>query len=272
MSPDPSSSRLLKSFGSFGRAKDVSDRPVPQAPSDMSERLARLRQSALAAEAPQPRAHPQEPDLHGAGGAGSEYGEAAEQAYSPLEHHEPERTVGIDLRALALEPMSSPQSVSLQSDAIAWLAETTPEIWHYVASQWDWDWGVEPLAWIAQQQECDAGTAAMLFWKSGEAEDYLPFGDAEPTEDEDLMVADMEEHIAGRFERDEFGPMRFAFDERLVLPHFPSRLEKLYMEERMDWDAHKVPRRSSGEMVLIDRFDHETEAEINNFLKAMKAE
>ncbi len=265
---DFSSSRLLKSFGNFGRKQEVADTPAPQAPTDMSERLARVREAALAAET-QPRFRPDmdpvaAPHDHG-------FDDGTEQAYSPLEQ-EPTRTIGIDLRALALEPMSAPQNDGHQSDAIAWLSETPPEIWHYVASKWDWEWGAEPLMWMVQQPDCDGGTAAMLFWKSGEAEDYLPFGDAEPTEDEDILVADMAELIAVRFERGEFGPMRFAFDERLVKPHFPARLEKLYMEERMEWDAHKVPRRSSGEMVLIERFDHETEAEINNFLRAMAAE
>ena len=258
------SSRLLKSFGGFGRDKGAADVPVPAVPSDMSERLARLRQSALAAEA-QPRFVPD--TYHDTGDA--EDG-ASVEAYSPLGQHEPShKPIGLDLRALALEPMEAPHADTHQSDAVAWLATQNPTVWHYVACNWDWDWGVEPLMWIAQQPECDAGTAATLFWKSGEAEDYLPFGDAEPTEDYDILVADMAELIAGRFEREEYGPTQFAFDERLVLPHFPARLEKLYMEERMEWDAHKVPRRASGEMVFIDRFDHETEADIKAFLAAM---
>lgn len=261
---DFGSSRLLKSFGSFGRAK-TDEAPEAQAPSDMADRLARVREAALANDAEGRRAATL--------GFAPVADEAADAADAAEEAPATEMFAALpappqsDTRTHALAPMASSKAGD-HAALIDWLETQEPAVWHYVATMWDWERGVEPLMWMAQQARCDAGTAALLFWKSGEAEDYLPFGDAEPTEDQDLMAADLAEYIARRFEAEEFGPTQYAFDEELVQPHFPARLDKLYREDRMDWDAYKVPTRTSGELVLIDRFDRDTEVEITAHLNA----
>ncbi len=272
---DFGSSRLLKSFGGFGRAK-TDEAPEAQAPADMSGRLARVREAALANDAEGRRVATQ-----GFMPAPQETVDALAEDLSEEEAATPPAPrmatpapfpTG-DARTHSLEPMAAPVATATgDHDAlINWLEAQDPAVWHYFAAHWDWERGIAPLAWIAQHPRCDAGTAAMLFWASGEAEDYLPFGDAEPTEDHDLLVADLAEHIAGRFEAEDFAPAQFAFDEHLVQPHFPERLDKLYREERMDWDAYKVPTRASGELVLVERFDRDTEAALNRWLDASPA-
>lgn len=269
------SSQLLKSLGGLGRSKTADVLPEEEGPSDMAERLARLRQSALANDAEGRRMNAQTiapaweegQDERQADAADGADGETATNAPSmPWPEKQPASIAPPEMRIHILEPMAGSDE-SNHADAIAWLEGQDPAVWHYVAEHWDWDRGVEPLAWIARQDRCDAGTAASLFWKSGESEDYLPFGDAEPTEDGDIMIAEMAEHIAHRFEAEEFAPMQYAFDEALVLAHFPERLEKLFREERIDWDAYKVPTRSTGELVLIDRFDRAVEEELDALLK-----
>lgn len=257
------SSRLLKSWGGFGRAKTDSA-PQEQAPSDMTDRLARLREAALAndAEGRRVATHGFAPEPDCADGTEA----ASALPVAPRAPGQDPFSIN-DTRTHTLEPMAATASGD-HADLIAWLAGQDPAVWHYVAERWDWERGIAPLLWIARQPQCDAGTAAMLFWKSGEAEDYLPFGDAEPTEDHDLMVADLAEQIARRFDAEDFAPAQYAFDETLVQPHFPERLDKLYREERMDWDADKVPTRARGELVLVDRFGRDTEEAIAARLNA----
>jgi len=49
---------------------------------------------------------------------------------------------------------------------LEWLASKGPSEWHGVADAWHWEKGVWPLAWIIQQPDCDAATAALIYWCS----------------------------------------------------------------------------------------------------------
>lgn len=62
---------------------------------------------------------------------------------------------------------------------IAWLQVHSPKEWHGVACTWNWDQGAEIPLWIVRQKECDAGTAARIFWLCA-PEDFLdrPEGNA----------------------------------------------------------------------------------------------
>jgi hypothetical protein len=41
---------------------------------------------------------------------------------------------------------------------------TEPEQWHQFALNWNWDDGYVPLQWIIRQENCDAGTALLIYW------------------------------------------------------------------------------------------------------------
>jgi Domain of unknown function (DUF4274) len=43
------------------------------------------------------------------------------------------------------------------------LFESGPDGWHEAANEWNWDNGVEPLAWIVNQNQCDKATALLIF-------------------------------------------------------------------------------------------------------------
>ncbi len=52
-------------------------------------------------------------------------------------------------------------------DILAYLAQATPDDWHQVAWNWNWDAGTEPLQWIVRQPACDQGTALLIYWYGG---------------------------------------------------------------------------------------------------------
>ncbi len=47
---------------------------------------------------------------------------------------------------------------------IDWLARQSPDVWHEVASNLNWDNSIRVLDWIVSQPACDRGTAARIFW------------------------------------------------------------------------------------------------------------
>lgn len=53
---------------------------------------------------------------------------------------------------------------NIEQDILSWLKEQRTEVWHAIGDNWNWDYGVDPLIWLVQQPECDAGTARSVFW------------------------------------------------------------------------------------------------------------
>lgn len=54
-----------------------------------------------------------------------------------------------------------------QQAMIDWLADKSPEVWHAVALDLNWDNALGVFDWIISQRECDRGTAAFVFWSAG---------------------------------------------------------------------------------------------------------
>jgi len=59
---------------------------------------------------------------------------------------------------------------------VAWLKTHSPDDWHQVAIDWNWDAGLDVLAWIAAQPECDRATAQHLILNGG-ADYFVRFAD-----------------------------------------------------------------------------------------------
>lgn len=49
---------------------------------------------------------------------------------------------------------------------IDWLKSRTPDDWHKVAADYNWDNGLAPLDWIVSQPLCDRATALLVFWRA----------------------------------------------------------------------------------------------------------
>jgi hypothetical protein len=47
---------------------------------------------------------------------------------------------------------------------IPWLENASPDDWHRAVLDFNWDWEIDPLFWIARQPECDKATALTMFW------------------------------------------------------------------------------------------------------------
>ncbi|MGX5801798.1 DUF4274 domain-containing protein [Bradyrhizobium sp. Arg314] len=49
-------------------------------------------------------------------------------------------------------------------EQIAWLEKASPDDWHRAVLDFNWDWDIDPLLWIARQSQCDKATALTMFW------------------------------------------------------------------------------------------------------------
>jgi hypothetical protein len=93
---------------------------------------------------------------------------------------------------------------------IAWLKTASPDDWHRVALDYNWDEGVETLYWIVQQPDCDRATALDIFWK-GQPAWYLHEA-VEDGEDADNLIWTMLKYIAARINARGYTRSKIAFD------------------------------------------------------------
>ena len=98
-------------------------------------------------------------------------------------------------------------------DLMTYLARATPDQWHQVAWNWNWDAGTAPLRWIIRQPNCDRGTALLVYWYGGprflaqyETRDEVP---EFALEHYDLTMEIERAYLAGAYTRQEI-----AFDPR----------------------------------------------------------
>ena len=75
----------------------------------------------------------------------------------------------------------------------AWLRAGSPLRWHDAAQNWNWDYGVVPLRWIATRGDCDSATALAIFF-AGEPADAQAMG-----EEAELLELIRERWVAGRY-------------------------------------------------------------------------
>ncbi|WP_375280465.1 DUF4274 domain-containing protein [Pseudooctadecabacter sp.] len=57
--------------------------------------------------------------------------------------------------------------VAAGADVVPWLAQQGPDVWHAVATTWNYGYGVEGLRWILSQDQCDKGTSTHVFLVEG---------------------------------------------------------------------------------------------------------
>lgn len=75
-----------------------------------------------------------------------------------------------------------------------------PLCWHQIVLHWNWDDGVEQIAWICKQKKCDRGTALTAYWLAT-PEFYADFKTREEAEKAgcDLGSYDLVRDIEARF-------------------------------------------------------------------------
>lgn len=126
---------------------------------------------------------------------------------------------------------------------VDWLTARGPDEWHQVAIDWNWDAGVDVLAWIAARPDCDRATAQSLIVNGG-ADFYLRFPDRATLEAEhpyNLEAFDLLVPIIARWNNEGFARSEIASYEPQLLE--PQRLR------------HRAAEVAQGEKPLPFRLD-----------------
>jgi hypothetical protein len=145
-------------------------------------------------------------------------------------------------------------------DPVAWLARQRAPVRDCIAVHWHWETDLAILKWLVEQPDCDAGTAASVFWLSGAAEDYVPFGSDEPESEDDLLVAGIEDVIGRRFTAGDFTRAEYGFDADWPFARWLERLREYHAAGRIDWDPDTIPTvPASNRTALDDLTDAERE-------------
>lgn len=103
------------------------------------------------------------------------------------------------------------EEVIFSEREIAWLRAASPDDWHRVALDYNWDEGVETLYWIVQQPDCDRATALDIFWK-GQPAWYLYLALKEGRDEADDPTWTMLKYIAARIHARGYTRSKIAFD------------------------------------------------------------
>ena len=92
-----------------------------------------------------------------------------------------------------------------------WLNRASPAQWHQAADNWNWDYGIPPLQWIASQPDCDLATALLIYYRA-EPSYYLQWPDGQVPEHA-RETFELLNTIKRRVAANDY-TRRFAYDER----------------------------------------------------------
>jgi hypothetical protein len=161
--------------------------------------------------------------------------------------------------AKAFEPLPVTHSVELDpavfKNPTSWLAQQPPRVCDFIAANWNWDEPLDILLWLVKRHDCDSGVAAGVFWLSGAAEDFLPFGPATPVHGSDLIVAEMQNVIGDRFMRSEFVRNEFGFDHTWPYDRWIPNLEDAYDAGQIGWLPGAIPTVSERPIIQLSDID-----------------
>jgi Domain of unknown function (DUF4274) len=150
-------------------------------------------------------------------------------------------------------------------DPHSWLPAQSPDVRHYLASRWNWRANLSLLKAIADQPDCDTGTAAQIFWVAGLARDFTTGAESSMANDEERIVLDMIHALAARFLNRNFQTDDFAFDDSLANDVVKANLGRAMATGPASFNLAMVPHRSYGREVLLADFDAAQQAEIAVF-------
>lgn len=101
-----------------------------------------------------------------------------------------------------------------------WLiSEATPDEMHVAATNWNWDYGEEPLFWVIRNPRCDKATALAIFFLTEVMQSWPP--ELEPLDEAAILAAseqevrglhDLGREIRARFARGFYTRSEIAYD------------------------------------------------------------
>jgi Domain of unknown function (DUF4274) len=150
-------------------------------------------------------------------------------------------------------------------DPTGWLPAQSPEVRHYIASRWNWRADLSLLKAIADQPDCDTGTAAQIFWVAGLARDFTTGAESSMANDQERIVLDMIHALAARFLNRDFHTDDFAFDDSLANDVVKANLGRAMATGPATFNLAMVPHRSYGREVALADFEAAKQAEIVAF-------
>lgn len=151
---------------------------------------------------------------------------------------------------------------------VEWLADQRPEVWHAIASQWNWDDYIEPLEWIAAQPESYTASVAVIFWVSTYGCDvWLHLGeDLDALNDSDPYVQAMFELIGRNAYNSVYKSGVISF-RNADYKQIEKAIESAFNEGKIDWKLSPHLIFSEGEpfsdAMLTEKEKEEVEFALN---------
>ncbi len=96
-----------------------------------------------------------------------------------------------------------------------WLTTASPDDYHSVVQNWNWDYGIVPLLWIIRNSDCELGTALQAYFRAEPHVEDLAERRREWIKTNysvDLETFDFRMEIRARIARGEFRSNTLAFD------------------------------------------------------------
>jgi len=94
-----------------------------------------------------------------------------------------------------------------------WLMATSdPDVWHVVATSWNWDYSHPPLLWIIRQETCDIATALEIFFLADPAYYFRWAKDRSAIPPQNLEVFDFLAELRQRLAQGFYPRSEIAFD------------------------------------------------------------
>lgn len=153
---------------------------------------------------------------------------------------------------------------------VEWLADQRPEVWHAIASQWNWDDDFLPLEWIAAQPECDRATAQEIFWTTSAGNDVLwnLGADLEALNDSDPYAQEMFEMIGRNAYNSFYTNSKYVSTTRKsrwhdgVVAQATEMIGKAFNEGRIDWNLTPFLTVSEGEVFSLSMLTEKEREEV----------
>jgi hypothetical protein len=92
------------------------------------------------------------------------------------------------------------------------LATSDPDIWHVVATRWNWDYSHAPLLWIIRQENCDIATALEVFFLAEPSYYFRWVNDRSSVPADNLEMFDFLAEVRQRLARGFYKRSQIAFD------------------------------------------------------------
>jgi hypothetical protein len=92
------------------------------------------------------------------------------------------------------------------------MATSDPDVWHIVATSWNWDYSHAPLLWIIRQESCDIATALGIFFLADPSYYFRWVNDRSSVPTSTLEMFDFLAEIRERLARGFYERSEIAFD------------------------------------------------------------